>query len=81
MTEQVRLGDVISIDWDGVEAGLKFPKEAEGAAVPAALPLRKTMSEVLAASCDAPWHRLPADRIGAVNRVVTPSRRSSARIF
>jgi ATP-dependent Clp protease ATP-binding subunit ClpB len=53
-TEQVRLGDVISIDWDGVEAGLKFSKEGEGAAVPAALPLRKTMSEVLAASCGAP---------------------------
>ena len=52
-TEQVSLGDVISIDWDGVEAGLKFSKEAEGAAVPAALPLRKTMSEVLAASCGA----------------------------
>jgi ATP-dependent Clp protease ATP-binding subunit ClpB len=53
-TEQVRLGDVISIDWDGVEAGLKFSKEGEGAAVSAALPLRKTMSEVLAASCGAP---------------------------
>jgi ATP-dependent Clp protease ATP-binding subunit ClpB len=52
-TEQVSLGDVISIDWDGVEAGLKFSKEADGAAVPAALPLRKTMSEVLAASCGA----------------------------
>jgi ATP-dependent Clp protease ATP-binding subunit ClpB len=53
-TEQVRLGDVISIDWDGAEAGLKFSKEGEGAAVPAALPLRKTMSEVRAASCGAP---------------------------
>jgi len=54
-TEQVSLGDVISIDWDGVEAGLKFSKEGEGAALPAALPLRKTMSEVrAAASCGAP---------------------------
>jgi ATP-dependent Clp protease ATP-binding subunit ClpB len=53
-TEQVRPGDVISIDWNGVEAGLKFSKEGAGAAVPAALPLRKTMSEVLAASCGAP---------------------------
>src|ERR1700740_3476104 len=43
-TEQVSQGDVISIHWDGVEAGLKFSKEGEGAAVPAALPLRKTMS-------------------------------------
>jgi ATP-dependent Clp protease ATP-binding subunit ClpB len=53
-TEQVSLGDVISIDWDGVEAGLNFSKEGEGGAVPAALPLRKTLSEVLAASCGAP---------------------------
>jgi ATP-dependent Clp protease ATP-binding subunit ClpB len=52
-TEQVSLGDVISIDWDGTEAGLKFSKEEEGAAVPAVLPLRKTMSEVLGASCGA----------------------------
>jgi hypothetical protein len=54
VTEQVRLSDVISIDWDGVEAKLKFSKPGEGAAVPAALPLRKTTSEVLAASCGAP---------------------------
>jgi ATP-dependent Clp protease ATP-binding subunit ClpB len=33
-TEQVRLGDVISIDWDGVEAGLKFSKEGEGRLCP-----------------------------------------------
>ena len=50
-TEQVSLGDVISIDWDGVEAGLKFSKEADGAAVLAPLPLSKTLSEVVAASC------------------------------
>jgi ATP-dependent Clp protease ATP-binding subunit ClpB len=58
-TQQVSLGDVISIDWDGVDASLKFSKEAEGAAVPE-LPLRKTTSEVLVASCGArgivsPW--------------------------
>jgi ATP-dependent Clp protease ATP-binding subunit ClpB len=52
-TEQVSMGDVISIDWDGVEAGLKFSKEADGAAVPSALPLCKTLREVLAASCGA----------------------------
>ena len=33
-TEQVSLGDVISIDWDGGENGLTFLKEAEGALVP-----------------------------------------------
>src|SRR6202166_2088248 len=33
-TEQVSLGDVLSIDWDGNENGLTFLKEAEGALVP-----------------------------------------------
>jgi ATP-dependent Clp protease ATP-binding subunit ClpA len=36
-TEQVSLGDVISIDWHGgEEASLKFLKEAEGALIPMA---------------------------------------------
>jgi ATP-dependent Clp protease ATP-binding subunit ClpB len=52
-TEQVSLGDVISIDWDGVEAGLKFSKEAEGVVVSATLPSTKPSREVLAASCRA----------------------------
>src|ERR1700752_4446227 len=52
-TEQVSLGDVISIDWHSGDMSLTFLKEAEGVAVPAALPLRKTMSEALAASCGA----------------------------
>ena len=33
-TEQVTLGDVISIDWDSAENSLTFMKEAEGALVP-----------------------------------------------
>jgi ATP-dependent Clp protease ATP-binding subunit ClpA len=37
-TEQVSLGDVISIDWQGPEHGLKFLKEAEGALIPMAAP-------------------------------------------
>src|SRR5476649_1884137 len=37
-TEQVCLGDVISIDWDGQEHGLSFLKEAEGALVPMTSP-------------------------------------------
>jgi ATP-dependent Clp protease ATP-binding subunit ClpB len=52
-TEQVSLGDLISIDWDGVEAGLKFSKEAEGVVVSATLPSTKPSREVLAASCRA----------------------------
>jgi ATP-dependent Clp protease ATP-binding subunit ClpB len=37
-TDQVALGDVISIDWDGATAGLSFSKEAEGALVPMPAP-------------------------------------------
>src|SRR5260370_12717381 len=58
-TEQVSLGDVISIDWDGVEAGLKFSKEAQRAGVLEEVPVRKTMSKVLAASCGAPGSAPP----------------------
>jgi len=51
-TEQVSLGDVISIDWDGVEAGLKFSKEAEGALVPMTAPSTEKLKEAAAASSD-----------------------------
>jgi len=51
-TEQVSLGDVISIDWDGSEAGLKFSKEAEGALLPVATPAPETFTEAAAASSD-----------------------------
>jgi ATP-dependent Clp protease ATP-binding subunit ClpB len=51
-TEQVSLGDVLSIDWDGNEAGLKFSKEAEGALVPVPSPAAEPMKEAAAASSD-----------------------------
>jgi len=51
-TEQVRLGDVISIDWDGREKGLTFLKEAEGALLPMKSPVTETFSEAAAASSD-----------------------------
>ncbi len=51
-TEQVRLGDVISIDWDGSELGLIFSKEAEGALVPVTASVAEPMSEAAAASSD-----------------------------
>ena len=51
-TEQVSLGDVISIDWDGNEAGLKFSKEAEGALLPVAAPAPETLTEAAAAGTD-----------------------------
>ena len=52
-TEQVSLGDVVSIDWHGGELGLKFLKEAEGALVPMASPAADRMTEAAAARSDA----------------------------
>jgi hypothetical protein len=34
-TEQIRLGDMLVIDWDGHSAHLSFQKEGEGAVFPA----------------------------------------------
>jgi len=59
-TEQVSLGDVISIDWDGVEAGLKFSKEAEGALVPVGAPPAEAAREAAAASTDGRTTFFPA---------------------
>jgi ATP-dependent Clp protease ATP-binding subunit ClpB len=59
-TEQVSLGDVISIDWDGNEAGLKFSKEAEGALVPVAAPSTEKLKEAAAASSDGRTAFFPA---------------------
>ncbi|HKN62309.1 MAG TPA: hypothetical protein VJW93_14105, partial [Candidatus Acidoferrales bacterium] len=49
-TEQVCLGDVISIDWDGAQNSLMFMKEAEGAVPPVASPVPFTRTA--AASSD-----------------------------
>ncbi|HKS65945.1 MAG TPA: AAA family ATPase [Candidatus Acidoferrales bacterium] len=51
-TEQVRLGDVISIDWDGSSSYLKFLKEAEGALVPIASPAPEPLTQSAAATSD-----------------------------
>jgi len=51
-TEQVSLGDVISIDWDGAENSLTFLKEAEGALVPMPPPMRERPLQAAAAISD-----------------------------
>jgi ATP-dependent Clp protease ATP-binding subunit ClpB len=71
-TEQVSLGDVISIDWDGQEAGLRFLKEAEGALVPVATPAAETMKEAAAASSDGRPAFFPA--ASAAVDVTSPQR-------
>src|SRR5271156_2618828 len=52
-TEQVSLGDVISIDWHGGELGLTFLKEAEGAQIPMPAPAVERPCEAAAAISDA----------------------------
>src|SRR6202142_4339481 len=59
-TEQVSLGDVISIDWHGGELGLTFLKEAEGALVPMASPAPDRLTEAAAASSDGRTALFPA---------------------
>ncbi len=59
-TNQVSLGDVVSIDWHGGENGLTFLKEAEGALVPIASPVPDDMSEAAAAISDGRELTFPA---------------------
>jgi ATP-dependent Clp protease ATP-binding subunit ClpA len=51
-TEQVCLGDVVSIDWDGGENSLTFIKEAEGALLPVASPAPEVSTEAAVAIPD-----------------------------
>ena len=59
-TEQVSLGDVISIDWHGGEMGLTFLKEAEGALVPMASPATERLADAAAATTDGRTALFPA---------------------
>ena len=65
-TEQVMLGDVISIDWDGSADVLQFIKDAEGALVaPAASSER--FAEAAAANSDVRRLSFPAPAIAAAD--------------
>jgi len=67
---------VISIDWDGNEAGLKFSKEAEGALLPVAAPAPETLTEAAAARSDGRPTFFPAVNAtseAASEKKVTPS--------
>ncbi|MGA9572049.1 MAG: AAA family ATPase [Candidatus Acidiferrales bacterium] len=61
-TEQVSLGDVISIDWHGGELGLTFLKEAEGAQIPMPAPAVERPCEAAAAISDARSVPMPSER-------------------
>jgi len=59
-TEQVNLGDVISIDWDGLANGLRFLKEGEGALVHVDAPVPEQIAEAAAKISDGRELALPA---------------------
>jgi hypothetical protein len=59
-TEQVSLGDVLSIDWDRADERLEFLKEAEGALVPTAPPAPGVAAEAANASSDGRAVGIPA---------------------
>ena len=66
-TEQVCLGDVLSIDWDGHENALTFLKEAEGALVPMASPVPDTKVQAAAAKSDGRELSFPAATTAAAD--------------
>jgi hypothetical protein len=73
-TEQVSLGDVLSIDWEGGEQGLRFLKEAEGALVPVIPPGPETRSEAAAANSDGRAIPATTNRAAAERWPLRPTR-------
>ena len=67
-TEQVLLGDVISIDWDGSTEGLQFTKDAEGALV-ATASLAPDLVEAAAASSDGRRLAFPTPALASAESV------------
>ncbi len=59
-TEQVRLGDMLCIDWDSVVGRLVFQKEGEGAVVPLAEPRPQVAAQAARAAGGRPAELSPA---------------------
>jgi len=62
-TEQVRLDDVISIDWDGKENSLKFWREDVGALSPVCSQVPEPIAQAAVAGSDSRGLTLPALKI------------------
>ena len=73
-TEQVRLGDVISIDWDGKKTALMFLKEAEGALVPMASPEPDAKAQAVAARSDGRAVPATTTQVAAESLPLRPTR-------
>jgi hypothetical protein len=64
-TEQVSLGDVISIDWHSGDMSLTFLKEAEGALVPVPSPATERLADAAAATSDGRTALFPPATVAA----------------
>ena len=67
-TEQVGVGDVVSIDWDGSDAGLRFSKEAKVASAREAGSVSRVSADG-AAYCSWPDRLLPTELAMAEHRL------------
>jgi ATP-dependent Clp protease ATP-binding subunit ClpB len=72
-TNQVSLGDVISIDWSEGAAGLTFMKEAEGALVPMTSSVPEPLAEAAAAISDGRELTFPAPAAASAEIAPTAS--------
>jgi ATP-dependent Clp protease ATP-binding subunit ClpB len=70
-TEQVVIGDVLSIDWDPAEKRLTFLKEEEGALIPIEAPAPQAAAEAAAASVDGRPIEMPS--VNAVSEPPPPA--------
>jgi ATP-dependent Clp protease ATP-binding subunit ClpB len=64
-TEQVNLGDVLSVDWDVEGQRLVFLKEAEGALIPMPSPVAGLAADAARASSDGRSVAIPAATVSA----------------
>src|SRR5271167_920034 len=77
-TEQVNLGDVLSVDWDEEGHRLVFLKEAEGALVPMAAPVPETAAAAAAAISDGRELSFPAPTTASAEAATNEPKASSA---
>lgn len=69
-TEQVSMDDVISIDWDGKENGLRFWKERAGVVSSPSVQMPEPMAQAAAAGSDNCGLALPVSRTKAAENAV-----------
>jgi ATP-dependent Clp protease ATP-binding subunit ClpB len=75
-TNQVSLGDIISIDYREGDTALTFMKEAEGALIPMDPPTPEPLAEAAAANSDGREISFPTRVTAAAEVIPTPAQRS-----